>query len=592
MQTKPLLINTRALIAALLLLGILSSAFRADYPSIVSAIFPVLNLDDNTSSWGVFTEVPTKGTPPPTWQLNNVSTPSLDGRSLRCALTGGNPYSNVHCYRNLPADPASNVFILSMSFFYQPPSTFNNVGGPSIVQALEFTMNKWDKGLRYEWALQWDNVDPGAPKWRYWGRGTPTGPLDWFDLGITGSLAGGQWHTLQLKGEILAGKVHYKRFSIDGQEHLLNISVSPDVTNEQDKLAVAIQLDGNSTETPYEVFLDQVAFRHLTGEDTTGVFRPSNGLLYLKNSHNTGFADIAINYGIPGDYPVVGDWDGDGTVTIGIYRNGKFYLRNSNTVGFADIIVPFGNLGDQPIAGDWNGDGLDTIGTYRPSTGQFLLRNSNTVGVADIGFYLGNAGDVGIAGDWDGDGIDTTGVFRPSNGVIFLKNTNDTGFADIALNYGIPGDKPVTGDWDEDGIDTIGVFRNGTFYLRNSNTVGFADISFSLGNPEDMPIAGDWDGLPYISTLPTLVEKAKDDLAQRLSTPINLIGVVQAKEVVWSDTSLGCPQPEMYYAQVLLSGYLILLDVGNIQYEYHADLGSRVLYCENPRPPVLGISGK
>ena len=230
--------------------------------------------------------------------------------------------------------------------------------------------------------------------------------------------------------------------------------------------------------------------------DTTGVFRPSNGLLYLKNSQSTGFADVAINYGIPGDYPVVGDWDGDGTVTIGVYRNGSFYLRNSNSIGFANAVFSFGQPGDQPIAGDWDGNGLDTIGVYRSSIGQFFLRNSNNAGNADISFYLGNVGDVGIAGDWNGDGKDTTGVFRPINGIIFLKNTNDTGFADVALNYGIPGDKPVIGDWDNDGIDTIGVYRNGRFFLRNSNDIGFADIIFDLGNPADHPIAGNWDGLP------------------------------------------------------------------------------------------------
>ncbi len=230
--------------------------------------------------------------------------------------------------------------------------------------------------------------------------------------------------------------------------------------------------------------------------DTAGVFRPTNGLLYLKNRNDTGFADAALNYGLPGDYPVVGDWDGNGTVTIGIYRDGYFYLKNANTLGFAEIVFPFGVAGDQPIAGDWNGDGIDTIGIYRPWTGQFLLRNSNSEGEAEKSFYLGNVSDVGVAGDWNGDGIDTTGVFRPSNGVIFLKNSNDTGFADIALNYGLPGDRPVMGDWNGDGIDTIGIYRNGSFYLRNENTNGFAELIFGLGNPGDMPIAGDWDGLP------------------------------------------------------------------------------------------------
>ena len=229
---------------------------------------------------------------------------------------------------------------------------------------------------------------------------------------------------------------------------------------------------------------------------TTGVFRPSNGLLYLKNSNVSGFADVAINYGLPGDYPVVGDWDGDGDATIGIYRQGSFYLRNENTIGFADIVFAFGQPGDQPIAGDWDGDGVDTIGIFRPTNAQFFLRFSNSAGTADRTFALGNAGDVAIAGDWNGDGLDTTGVFRPSNGIIFLKNSNLTGFADIGLNYGIPGDKPVTGDWNGDGVDTIGVYRGNTFYLRNENTNGFAEITFALGNPGDMPIAGNWDALP------------------------------------------------------------------------------------------------
>jgi uncharacterized repeat protein (TIGR01451 family)/CSLREA domain-containing protein len=228
--------------------------------------------------------------------------------------------------------------------------------------------------------------------------------------------------------------------------------------------------------------------------DTTGVFRPSNGALYLKNSNDTGFADLLLTYGIPGDYPVTGDWNGDGIDTIGVYRNGTFFLRNSNTNGFADIVATFGLPGDQPVVGDWDGDGIDTIGTYRD--GVFLLRNSNTTGDPELVFGLGNPGDVGIAGDWDGNGTVTTGVFRPSNGALFLKNSNSTGFADIFLTYGVPGDKPIAGDWNGDGIDTIAVYRGGVFFLRNSNTNGFADITFGLGIDGDFPIIGDWNGLP------------------------------------------------------------------------------------------------
>ncbi|HYP27133.1 MAG TPA: hypothetical protein VE262_10485, partial [Blastocatellia bacterium] len=219
---------------------------------------------------------------------------------------------------------------------------------------------------------------------------------------------------------------------------------------------------------------------------TTGVFRPTTGSLFLKNSNSTGFADLLLTYGIPNDYPVAGDWDGDGVDSIGVYRDGNFFLRNSNTNGMADMVIAFGTPGDQPVVGDWNGDGVDTIGVFR--NGTFMLRNSNTAGPAEVVFGLGIPGDVGIAGDWDGDGVVTTGVFRPSNGALFLKNSNTTGFADILLTYGLPGDRPIIGDWNGDGTDTIGVYRDGTFHLRNSNTNGFAEIVFSLGVDGDMPI--------------------------------------------------------------------------------------------------------
>jgi hypothetical protein len=41
------------------------------------------------------------------------------------------------------------------------------------------------------------------------------------------------------------------------------------------------------------------------------------------------------------------------------------------------------------VAGDWDGNGSDTIGVYRPSSGVFYLRNSNTQGVADAWAFAG-----------------------------------------------------------------------------------------------------------------------------------------------------------------------------------------------------------
>jgi lysyl endopeptidase len=63
---------------------------------------------------------------------------------------------------------------------------------------------------------------------------------------------------------------------------------------------------------------------------------------------------VSLIYGVPGDAPLVGDWDGDGIDTVGIYRNNEFYLRNNNTAGPADVSLIYGVPGDAPLVGDWD----------------------------------------------------------------------------------------------------------------------------------------------------------------------------------------------------------------------------------------------
>jgi hypothetical protein len=93
---------------------------------------------------------------------------------------------------------------------------------------------------------------------------------------------------------------------------------------------------------------------------------------------------------------------------------------------------------------------------------------------------------------------------------------------------------------------------------------------------------------PSVPGLQSLMEKAKEDLAKRLSIPVTEIIVAEAVEVTWPDSSLGCPQEGMLYLQVLTPGYRILLEYSDNQYEYHAGKGPDVIYCQNPTPPGPG----
>jgi len=105
----------------------------------------------------------------------------------------------------------------------------------------------------------------------------------------------------------------------------------------------------------------------------------------------------------------------------------------------------------------------------------------------------------------------------------------------------------------------------------------------------DSPTMPSIHSTPTISDLQSLIEKAKTDLAQRLSISIDQINGIEAKAVVWSNSSLGCPQPGMVYAEVLTPGYLILVNANGQDYEYHAGKGADIFYCESPLPPIDGV---
>jgi hypothetical protein len=216
----------------------------------------------------------------------------------------------------------------------------------------------------------------------------------------------------------------------------------------------------------------------------TAAFQDLGGGFHIWDKATSGVIAQSFSYGNPGDVPFSGDWDCDGVETPGLYRqsDGYVYLRNSNSTGVADISFFFGNPGDFPLAGDFNEDGCDTVSIHRPSEQRFYVINTlgssdGGLGAADYSFIFGNPGDKPFVGDFDGDGVDTVGLHRESTGLVYFRNANSTGTADSQFIYGDPGDKLIAGDWDGDGDDTIGVYRpsNGIFYLRNSNTQGGAD---------------------------------------------------------------------------------------------------------------------
>jgi hypothetical protein len=228
-----------------------------------------------------------------------------------------------------------------------------------------------------------------------------------------------------------------------------------------------------------------------------GIFR--SGQFFLDTNRNGYEGELPFAFGLPGDKPIAGDWDGDGKEEAGIFRNGMFVLDRgvpgyTNEAGFL-----FGLAGDQPIAGDWNGDGKDEVGIFR--NGMFVLDQGTPGYTNEVGFYFGIPGDKPIAGDWNGDGKDEVGIYR--NGMFVLDEgspgyTNEVGFA-----FGLPGDQPFAGDWNGDGKDEAGVFRSGQVFLDTGARGYQGESAFQFGLAGDSVIAGNWMGKAGSSVAPT-----------------------------------------------------------------------------------------
>lgn len=183
---------------------------------------------------------------------------------------------------------------------------------------------------------------------------------------------------------------------------------------------------------------------------------------------------------------LMGDWDGDGQKSPGVYGNGPFYY--TNLLEGLEVREDWLKLGvwvgpeGQAVAGHFRSDITnDCIGVVEEATSatgtiyvlwytcdfnvEVPLIESQLIGkiLPKVKGLMDFGTPQFVVGDWDSDGIETI-AFR--QGRLFnYSNTPPT--EDIAVfnervmiglprhdGYGIL----VAGDWDDDGIDTIGLY--------------------------------------------------------------------------------------------------------------------------------------
>jgi len=105
------------------------------------------------------------------------------------------------------------------------------------------------------------------------------------------------------------------------------------------------------------------------------------------------------------------------------------------------------------------------------------------------------------------------------------------------------------------------------------------DEKGARGTTADSPLSGD-DPIAV-----ELTAMARRRLAETLDLPLQRIRVVSVEPMTWSDTSLGCPQPDVEYAPMSIDGYLLVLEAGETQYRFHSDF-DRLIPCSTEVLPA------
>jgi hypothetical protein len=75
------------------------------------------------------------------------------------------------------------------------------------------------------------------------------------------------------------------------------------------------------------------------------------------------------------------------------------------------------------------------------------------------------------------------------------------------------------------------------------------------------------------------VQNAVAAAAAKLGAATDSLKLIYANQRDWPDTSLGCPEPGKFYAQVITPGWLVLIGGSSQVLEYHTDANQNVVLC-------------
>lgn len=223
----------------------------------------------NSGGWYGYGQLPpnydicTSCSPQVTWSMvQGIKTPSMSGSSAQYNIGGTTVYSDALWNNHLIGDLSSQGMpdtnhTLVPTYYNFTYDTYFYGGNLENSQALEFDINQFFNGLGFIWGHEcrvagghgwdvWDNVNT---KWV--ATGIPCNPLS------------NSWNHLTLVVQRTSdNRLLYKSITLNGVTSTLNWYYSPGSAPGWWGITINFQLDGNSKQTAYSVYLDKLNFTY------------------------------------------------------------------------------------------------------------------------------------------------------------------------------------------------------------------------------------------------------------------------------------------------------------------------------------------
>ena len=174
----------------------------------------------------------------------NVSSPSIDGKSAHFWIGGKTPYADALWWKQLGANPNASHFIYDLYFYYT---------NAAAAQALEFDGNQSVGGKKYIFGTE---CNIAIKQWDVWN----TSGASWTHTGIPCAAPPTyKWNHLVLEYERAGGQTHFISVTLNGTTSYIN-RYGGSKSSGVSELNVAFQMDEASKATNYDVWLDKVNF--------------------------------------------------------------------------------------------------------------------------------------------------------------------------------------------------------------------------------------------------------------------------------------------------------------------------------------------